>query len=205
MLGPACCEQTDYLHVFRRIVLCWVGAATLASLLGIAVDLTFIAGLRRQRIIIHLASLSSTRATASKAQTCDTVPGEKTKPSVIWKHLQAAFPQPFTHVPLPCAEVSRWTSTEVAPVCVWTAKLAGVLADGALIDVRASSTHLLVVEASGAEAAEAPQGVVAWRSPADLTVQALVLIWVTGSWREVNKVIPVKGPKQYWGSLPWML
>lgn len=93
----------------------------------------------------------------------------------------------LSHAPLSCTEVSRWASAEVAPICVRAAKLAGVLAGGALVDVRAASTPLLVVEAGGAEAAEAPQGVVTRRSPADLAVQALVLIWVTGSGREVNK------------------
>lgn len=75
-------RQTDYLHVFQRTLLCRVGAATFASLLGISVDLTFIAGLRRQRIIIHLTSRSNTGAATSKAQTCDTVPETKTKTSV---------------------------------------------------------------------------------------------------------------------------
>lgn len=94
---------------------------------------------------------------------------------------------PVTHVPLPGAVVPRRTSTEVTPVCVGAAELAGVLAGGALVDVRASSTALLVVEAGGAKAAEAPQGVVTRRSPADLSIQALVLIWVTGSGHENNK------------------
>lgn len=85
------------------------------------------------------------------------------------------------------SEVTRGASAEVAPVCVGAAKLAGVLASGALVDVCASSASLLVVEAGGAEAAEASQRVVARRSPADLAVQALVLIWVTGSRGEVNK------------------
>ncbi len=75
-------RQTGYLHVIQRILLCRVGAATFASLLGIAVDLTFITGLRRQRIILLLTSLTSTGASSSKAQTCDTVPKTKTKPSV---------------------------------------------------------------------------------------------------------------------------
>lgn len=85
------------------------------------------------------------------------------------------------------SEVTRGASAEVAPVCVGAAKLAGVLASGALVDVCASSASLLVVEAGWAEAAEASQRVVARRSPADLAVQALVLIWVTGSGGEVNK------------------
>lgn len=111
------------------------------------------------------------------------MPETKTKPSVNWKHLQTSFTHShsFTHVPLSCAEVSRWTSTEVSPVCVGASKLAGVLAGGALVDVCAASACLLVVEAGGAEAAEASKGVVARCSPTDLTVQALVLIWVTGS------------------------
>lgn len=88
---------------------------------------------------------------------------------------------PVAHVPLPGTEVPGRTSTEVTPVRVGAAELAGVVAGGALVDVRASSSALLVVEAGGAEAAEAPQGVVTRRPPADLSIQALVLIWVAGS------------------------
>lgn len=64
-------------------------------------------------------------------------------------------------VPLSRSVVSGGTSTEVAPVGVGAAELAGVLAGGALVDVGATPGGLLVVEAVGAEAAEAPQGVVA--------------------------------------------
>lgn len=39
-------EQTGYLQVLRSTVLRGVGAAALAALLGVAVDLTFVAGLR---------------------------------------------------------------------------------------------------------------------------------------------------------------
>lgn len=67
----------DYLHVFPSILLCGVGAAAFASLLGISVDLAFIAGFRGQRIIVHLASLSSCGAAAAEAQACDTVPETK--------------------------------------------------------------------------------------------------------------------------------
>lgn len=95
--------------------------------------------------------------------------------------LRAAFTWPVTGVPLPGAVVPGRTSAEVTPVRVGAAELAGVLAGGALVDVGAPSAALLVVEAGGAEAAEAPQGVVTRRSPADLSVQALVLVWVTGS------------------------
>ena len=72
--------HVHYLHIFQRIFLCWVGTATLASLLGVAIDLTFIAGFRWQWIVIHITSLSITAA--CKAQTCNTVPGAKTKLSV---------------------------------------------------------------------------------------------------------------------------
>ena len=97
-----------------------------------------------------------------------------------------------------CTEVPIRTSAEVTAVCVGAAELAGVLGGGALVDVRAAA-GLLVVEARGAEAAEAPQGVVARRPPADLAVHALVLVWLTETWQEVNKQkgIPVKGHKQY--------
>lgn len=63
--------QTDYLHV---LVMCGVCAATPASLLGIAVDLTLVAGFRRQRVIIRFSFLSRTTRAATKAQTRDTVP-----------------------------------------------------------------------------------------------------------------------------------
>lgn len=102
-------------------------------------------------------------------------------------------------------EVPRGTPAQVAPVRVGAAELAGVVAGGALVDVGAAAARLLVVEAGGAEAAEAPQGVVARRPPADLAVLALVLIWVTGSRTgSKNKTrghFPVKGHKQYWESL----
>lgn len=109
------------------------------------------------------------------------------------------------HVPLSRTEVPRGTPAQVAPVRVGAAELAGVVAGGALVDVGAAAARLLVVEAGGAEAAEAPQGVVARRPPADLAVLALVLIWVTGSRTgSKNKTrghFPVKGHKQYWESL----
>lgn len=106
-------------------------------------------------------------------------------------------------VPLSRSVVPGGTSAQVATVGVGAAELAGVLAGEALVDVGAAPRGLLVVEAGGAEAAEAPQGVVARRPPADLTVQTLVLIWVTGSRQEVNKRGGRSGPKhnQYWESL----
>lgn len=88
---------------------------------------------------------------------------------------------------MPGAIVPGRTAAEVAPVRVGAAELAGVLGGGALVDVRASApSALLVVEAGGAEAAEAPQGVVTRRPPADLSIQALVLIWGAGSGGEEN-------------------
>lgn len=63
--------QRDYLHVF---VTCGVGATTHSSLLGIAVDLTLIAGFRGQRVIICFSVLFGTNRAATKAQTRNTVP-----------------------------------------------------------------------------------------------------------------------------------
>lgn len=70
--------QTDYLHVFHRFLTCGVCATPFSSVLGKAIDLTFVTGLRRQSIIIRFPFLSrSTRATTSKAKTCDTVSEEQ--------------------------------------------------------------------------------------------------------------------------------
>lgn len=67
----------------------------------------------------------------------------------------------LTNIPLSSSEVSSRAATEVAPVSVGAAKLAGVLAGGALVDVRATAARLLKVEASRTQAAEASQSVVA--------------------------------------------
>lgn len=64
-------EQRDYLHIF---VTCGVGATTHSSLLGIAVDLTLIAGFRGQRVIICFSFLSRIDRAATKANTRNTVP-----------------------------------------------------------------------------------------------------------------------------------
>lgn len=79
-----------------------------------------------------------------------------------------------------CAEVPGGASTQVAPVCVGAAKLAGVLGGGALVDVHAAPAALLVVEAGGTQAAETSQRVVARRPPTDLAVHTLIVIWGTG-------------------------
>lgn len=85
--------------------------------------------------------------------------------------------------PLSGSKVAGRASAEVASVRVGAAKLAGVLAGGALVDVGAAAACLLVVEAGGAEAAEASQRVVARGPSTDLAVQALVLIWGRRKWR----------------------
>lgn len=82
-----------------------------------------------------------------------------------------------THSPLSRSVVAWGARTQVAPICVGAAKIAGVLGAGALVDVLASAVGLLVVEAGGAEAAEASQGVVAGGISAHLAVLALILIW----------------------------
>lgn len=84
---PVKCIKADYLHVVNRILLCWVGAAALASFLGISIDLTFIAGLRRQRIIFLFTSLWAWAATR-KAQPCHTMSGQRYNhgsPRNIWR------------------------------------------------------------------------------------------------------------------------
>lgn len=63
--------QTAYLHI---LLMCGVCAAALASLLGIAVDLTLVAGFGRQRVIIAFSFLTRTTRAATEAQTRDTVP-----------------------------------------------------------------------------------------------------------------------------------
>lgn len=167
--------QRDYLHVF---VTGGVGATTHSSLLGIAVDLTLIAGFRGQRVIICFSFLFWTDRAATKAQTRNTVPvGPKQSRSIKQESLRAAITRLVPHVPLPGTVVPGRTPAEVTPVRVGASKLAGVLAGGALVNVQASATAELVVEAGGAEAAEAPQGVVTRCTPADLSVQTLVLIW----------------------------
>lgn len=60
-----------YLHVLVTGGVC---AATLASLLGVAVDLALVAGLRRQRVLIRFSFLSRTTRAATEAQTRHTVP-----------------------------------------------------------------------------------------------------------------------------------
>ena len=93
-----------------------------------------------------------------------------------------------------CPEVPGRAATEVAPVRVGAAVVAGVLAGGALVDVGAAAAGLLEVEARGAHATEAPQCVVARRPAADLAVLTFILIWVTGSKQEVSrKVILAEG------------
>lgn len=70
---------TDYLHVLLRLLLRGVAAAAFASLLGVAVDLAFVAGLGGQRVIVHLASLPGPGVSPGEAQTRDAVPETKTK------------------------------------------------------------------------------------------------------------------------------
>lgn len=79
--------------------------------------------------------------------------------------------------PLSCPEVARWAAAQVPSVGVGAAVVAGVLRVRAFVDVRAAAAHLLKVEAVGADAAEAAQGVVAGSAATDLAVLALVLIW----------------------------
>lgn len=129
---------------------CFVGAAALASFLRKSVDLALVTGLRRQRVLIVLGLRN--RGPSRQAQTRNTVS-------------------------LSRSVVSGGTAAEVAPICVGAAELAGVSGGGALVDVGAAARPLLIVEPSGAEAAETPQGVVARSPPADLGVQALVLIY----------------------------
>lgn len=94
---------------------------------------------------------------------------------------QAPLALHSTASPLSGSEEAWRASAEVAAVRVGAAKLAGVLAGGALVDVGTAAAPLLVVEAGGAEAAEASQRVVARGPATDLAVQALVLIW---GWKE---------------------
>lgn len=96
---------------------------------------------------------------------------------------QSPEPLHWPDSPLSSSEVARRASAQVASVRVGAAKLAGVLAGGALVDVGTAAASLLVVEASRAEAAEASQRVVARGPPTDLTVQALVLICGWWKWR----------------------
>lgn len=143
----------------------------------------------RQRVLIRFSFLSRTTRAATEAQTRHTVPVGPTQTCLSsWGGMGGGTRVPVSHhVPLPGAVVPGRTAAEIAPVRVGAAELAGVLAVGALVDVRASApSALLVVEAGGAEAAEAPQGVVTRRPPADLSIQALVLIWGAGSGGEEN-------------------
>lgn len=80
-------------------------------------------------------------------------------------------------MPLPYAEVSWRTATQVATLSVRAAITAGGLGRAALIDVLAASAELFVLEAGGTHALVTPQGVVAGGSPADVCTQALVFIY----------------------------
>lgn len=142
--------------------MCRVDTATFASFLRVTVYLTLIAGFWGERVVILLTSLPTTHTATREAKTCDTVPAAESKQSVKLNTRWLLFIfSNVSNVPLSSAVVSSRASTEVAPVCVRAAKLAWVVAGGALVDVCAASGGLLVVEAGGTEAAEAPQGVVA--------------------------------------------
>lgn len=118
------------------MVVCGVCAATLASLLGVAVDLALVAGFRRQRVIIHFSFLFRTARVAAKAQTSDAVPVRPRQTRSPSGNLHGQLPRGrFTDVPSAGAEVPGRTAAEVTPICVGAAELAGVLAGGALVDV----------------------------------------------------------------------
>lgn len=70
------CLNSDHLLFFHRTLLSWIGAATIAALLVVAVDLALVAGLRWQRVIVLLAVWSAGLA-ASEAQACDAVSERK--------------------------------------------------------------------------------------------------------------------------------
>lgn len=79
-------------------------------------------------------------------------------------------------LPLANAEVTWWTATQVAALGIGTAIVAGGLRRATFVDVLASSTELFVLEAGGAHALVAAQGVVTGSSPADVGTEAFIFI-----------------------------
>lgn len=73
-------------------------------------------------------------------------------------------------------EVARRTATQVAALRVGAAVAAGRLRGATLVDVLAAPTELFVLEARGAHALVAAQGVVTGGSSADVCAEAFVFI-----------------------------
>lgn len=79
-------------------------------------------------------------------------------------------------MPLAYSEVTRWTATQVATLSIGASIAAGGLCRATFVDVLAPSTELFVLEAGGAHALVASQGVVTGGSSTNVCAEAFVFI-----------------------------
>lgn len=79
-------------------------------------------------------------------------------------------------LPLAYSEVTRWTATQVATLSIGASIAAGGLCRATFVDVLAPSTELFVLEAGGAHALVASQGVVTGGSSTNVCAEAFVFI-----------------------------